>query len=114
MSEGKPPCRRGSMRRSRTARSPRSPATSPAQYPAASGVGVSILLHQAHGFEGIGAVRKDLQPDHLAVAQLPDMRALSVDGCTAALPPTPIVGKDDDVVTVLYELLGLASPVLPG
>ena len=39
------------------ARSPRSPATSPAQYPAGSGVGVSVLLRQPHGFEGLGAVR---------------------------------------------------------
>ena len=31
----------------RAARSPRSPATSPAQYPAGSGVGVSVLLRQA-------------------------------------------------------------------
>ena len=32
-------------------RSPRSPATSPAQYPAGSGVGVSVLLRQPHRFE---------------------------------------------------------------
>ena len=38
---------------------PRSPATSPAQYPAGSGVGVSVLLRQAHGFEGLGSVRRE-------------------------------------------------------
>ena len=31
----------------------RSPATSPAQYPAGSGVGVSVLLRQPQGFEGL-------------------------------------------------------------
>src|SRR4029079_14328695 len=41
-----------SPRRS-SAQSPRSPATSPAQYLAGSGVGVSVLLRQPHGFEGI-------------------------------------------------------------
>ena len=37
----------------RLARPRCSPATSPAQYPAGSGVGVSVLLRQAHGFEGL-------------------------------------------------------------
>ena len=44
------------------ARSPRSPATSPAQYPAGSGVGVSVLLRQPHGFEGFGRVPEATPP----------------------------------------------------
>ena len=38
-------------------RSPRSPATSPAQYPAGSGVGVNVLVRQPHGFEGFALGR---------------------------------------------------------
>ena len=48
--------------RSPRARSPRSPATSPAQYPAGSGVGVSVLLRQAHGFEGLGRRSPEVLP----------------------------------------------------
>ena len=40
---------------------PRSPATSPAQYPAGSGVGVSVLLRQPHGFEGLGVIPEVLR-----------------------------------------------------
>ncbi len=42
---------------------PRSPATSPAQYLAGSGVGVSVLLRQPHGFEGRGAASRKSSPD---------------------------------------------------
>src|SRR3954467_8184400 len=51
------------------ARSPRSPGTSPAQYPAGSGVGVSVLLRQAHGFEGLPLVSEERHPNDLAVAE---------------------------------------------
>src|SRR5436190_21685758 len=44
-----------------------SPATSPAQYPAGSGVGVSVLLRPPHGFEGPFLARKDRDPGDLAV-----------------------------------------------
>src|SRR5439155_781241 len=46
---------------------PRSPATSPAQYPAASGVGVSVLLRQAHGFEGFRLAHIELLVDQQPV-----------------------------------------------
>src|SRR6266513_1872208 len=46
-----------------------SPATSPAQYPAASGVGVSVLLRQPHGFEGLGPRAEAGPPDDLAAAE---------------------------------------------
>src|SRR6266480_1728421 len=49
---------------------PRSPATSPAQYPAASGIGVSVLLRQPHGFEGRSVVEKFLGSDTQALAHL--------------------------------------------
>ena len=45
----------------RGARAPRSPATSPAQYPAGSGVGVSVLLREADGSRASGRRSNDLQ-----------------------------------------------------
>src|SRR3954468_15939588 len=59
------PCRPQQTPQLRGARSPHSPATSPAQYPAASGVGVSVLLRQSQGFEGFGflMVEVDLESD---------------------------------------------------
>src|SRR5687768_7752809 len=52
----------------------RSPATSPAQYRAGSGVGVSVLLGQPHGFEGFferiavsGELHDQLVPDYKRV-----------------------------------------------
>src|SRR3954447_17749570 len=47
------PRRRPARARSLGAPAPCSPATSPAQYPAGSGVGVTVLLRQPHGFEGL-------------------------------------------------------------
>src|SRR4051794_5657033 len=48
----RPPCLPLSTRRRHLARPPSSPATSPAQYPAASRVGVSVLFRQPHGSDG--------------------------------------------------------------
>ena len=56
---------------------PRSPATSPAQYPAGSGVGVSVLLRQAHGFEGFRLAHVELHVDDQPVPERVDPRAPS-------------------------------------
>ena len=66
----------------RPARSPRSPATSPAQYPAGSGVGVSVLLRQPHGFEGLGRRRIGGHARDLAVLQ----RHRSASSCSKGAP----------------------------
>src|SRR3954469_13836455 len=51
-----------------SARSPRSPATRP-QYPAGSGVGVSVFLRETGGFEGLTSVEEGANLDHFPVAQ---------------------------------------------
>jgi hypothetical protein len=53
-------------------------ATSPAQYPAGSGVGVSVLLRQPHGFEGFGVIPEELDSDDLALAHRDNVRHLDV------------------------------------
>src|SRR5689334_14302451 len=57
---------------------PRSPATSPAQYPAGSGLGVSVLLRQPHGFEGLGVVPEEIDRDDPAVPDRGDSREFHV------------------------------------
>ena len=71
-----------------SARSARSPATSPAQYPAGSAVEVSVLLRQPHGFEGFGRSWKKAPPDALPVP--PPVSAQKVSSNGASLPaPRP-------------------------
>src|SRR6266576_561506 len=55
---------------------PRSPARSPAQYPAGSGVGMSVLLRQAEVGERTLAVEVDDVPGHLAAADVEEARSL--------------------------------------
>ena len=68
---------------------PRSPATSPAQYPAGSGVGVSVLLRQPHGFEGLAprceSKRAPERPSRLAAVTVWPHRLLD----RAPLPCVP-------------------------
>src|SRR3954462_14377927 len=59
-------------------KSPRFPATSPAQYPAGSGVGVSVLLRQPQGFEGLRVIPEELLVDDLAPAHHKDVCDLHV------------------------------------
>ena len=70
------------------ARSPRSPATSPAQYPAGSGVGVSVLLRQARGFEGFLRPRTD-GSDDLAVA-VPSRHSGTARLCLSSIRAAPV------------------------
>src|SRR4051812_24531554 len=66
---------------------PRFLATSPAQYPAGSGVGVSALLRQAHGFKGRCLVWVgECRTDDLSFPQLVDINLGDIHGCTARLP----------------------------
>src|SRR3954454_23311385 len=103
-----------------------SSATSPAQYPAGSGVGVSVLLRQPHGFEGLRMVREELHTEDLALAQGVDVRVLHVGlGATAfATPDEPrrnAVANIDEVADLfkgvgiprVAELLDLAPDRLP-
>src|SRR5689334_25351995 len=88
------------MPRRQLLRPPRSPATSPAQYPAGSGIGVSVLLRQPHSFEGFGprvevgppeappAPPADHLPEHLLDRGVAT-RAVgtSTRGCERQVPP---------------------------
>src|SRR3954447_4933317 len=87
------------MPRGRLGLSPRSPVTSPAQYPAGSGVGVSVLLRQPHGFEGLGVIPEVLDHHDLALAKRLDVRDLDacVRATTDARPPVP---RDHPITSV--------------
>src|SRR6185437_5942982 len=84
--------------RIRDATAPRSPATSPAQYPAGSGVAVSVLLRQSRGFEGLLLSCVLSAPDDSAVTE-------HAEDCEANLSLDPAQSgstrhskKDDDPV----------------
>src|SRR3954447_6905867 len=70
------PRRRPARARSLGAPAPCSPATSPAQYPAGSGVGVNVWLRQAHGFEGFRSCGEGAPPYALPVPQPIDVPEL--------------------------------------
>src|SRR4051812_6568558 len=73
-------------RRQRLGRSiPRSPATSPAQYPAGSGVGVSVLLREPHRFEGLSAIPVKREAHDLASLHCEHGRDISVHLHSAGL-----------------------------
>src|SRR5437867_1706099 len=55
-----------------------SPATSPAQYPAGSGVCGSVLVREPHGFEGFGVIPEKLHEEQFALAHGVDARHLQV------------------------------------
>src|SRR5262245_37627957 len=67
--KGQPPNRRVRDTHKSRARSPRFPATLPAQYPADSGVGVSVLLRQAEIFERILRLLVHRDPLDCSVAE---------------------------------------------
>ena len=59
------------------------------------------------------AARVDLEPDHLAIAQLEDVRALLMDLDSAPPAAADVAGQHDHVVADLEELIGLGAPLLP-
>src|SRR3954469_5338147 len=93
------------MPRSHHARSPRSPATSPAQYPAGSGVGVSVLLKQPEGFglgrEPLEANHSVAKPEHVGLGKL-GWDITSAPGCENP-------SLDQDRVAEVRELLRLPA-----
>ena len=99
------PCLPRSTPRRRLARSPRSPATSPAQYPAGSGVGVSVLLRQPHGFEGFA-----LRPGRTAIQRscpsriVTDARRRSLRPRRRVLAPN-VDDRHDDLLAGVDELV---------
>jgi hypothetical protein len=57
-----------------------------AQYPAGSGVGVSVLVRQPHGFEGFGVTRVEEHANELSVSQFeqPTHRLFDFDAARPA------------------------------
>src|ERR1051325_3660695 len=90
------------MRPSDVARPPRSPATSPAQYPAGSGVGVSVLLRQPHGFEGFCKIPEVFDLKDHAVAHRVDGGALKSESWAVSFTTPDELSYDP--VTGVYEL----------
>src|SRR5262245_17617762 len=63
--------------------------SSPAQYPAGSGVGVSVLLRQPSGLEGSRPVVTEVPLlDRLTVAERPHVPGVCLNLDAARLPPT--------------------------
>src|SRR3954453_4350213 len=81
-----------------------SPATSPAQYPAGSGAGGSVLLPHPHGFEGVGMSFKGLPPDDLAVAKPESACTLALMSDVTRLDPAHLYfSQSDHDVALGYE-----------
>src|SRR5256885_1445888 len=91
-----------------------SPATSPAQYPAGSGVGVSVLLRQPHGFEGLLAPREDLAPGQLSVPEGPKRSDLEFEHSARPAGLKADKQVDHDLFASLEELLRLVDHLLEG
>src|SRR3954447_20122601 len=107
------PRRRPARARSLGAPAPCSPATLPAQYPAGSGVGVSVLLRQPHGFEGLGLGRKYPKPPEPAIAQRPDMPPAFLDRDPALPAQRPNVEGRDYVLSGVDPFLRVSREVTP-
>jgi hypothetical protein len=80
-----------------------SPATSPVQYPAGSGLGVSVLLQQAHGFEGIFVGVVGTKSAELGRPNRPHVGEVALDDPLAATDASRVVKQDDDLVASLHE-----------
>src|SRR5207247_1712638 len=90
-----------------------SPATSPAQYPAGSGVGVSVLLRQPDGFEGVLPRLVHDHPLDCSVADCPHKGATSshLDPVT----PLHVLGPGHYYeITGFDEFVGLQPSGFPG
>src|SRR5215208_3926099 len=72
-----------------------------------------VRLRGADRVDGPCPSREDLEPDHLAVAQLEDVRPLLAD-LHAAAPPAAVVGREHHhVVAQLEVFVGLRAPLRP-
>src|SRR4051812_29764042 len=93
-------------------RDPRSPATSPAQY--RSGGSVSVLVRQAHGFEGLFRLTEGTKAKHLSIAKLehPARGRFALD----AAPLATVVDPTDEQgeVTDAERVVNLGSRDLKG
>src|SRR6185503_15605838 len=94
-------------------RSRRSPATSPEQYPAGSGVGVSVLLRQPHGFEGRSAFGVDHQSYCLATSHCRDVRGTRLRLHATSFSCSANVNEDHDLIAHVEESLGFHPQVVP-
>src|ERR1043166_258788 len=101
------------MRRSLARRSPRSPATSPAQYPAGSGVGVSVLLREPQGLEGLGAFGVDHQSYRFAVSHRHEMCGTRLRLHATSFSCSANMNEDHDLIAHLEESLGFHPQVVP-
>src|SRR5438552_16914128 len=90
-----------------------SAATSPAQYPAGSGVGASVLLRQARGFERLSATGEDLQSHGLALAHRPKMCSPRIHLDAAPLAAPCVSTQHHNEVARRDVVLGLYLPFLP-
>src|SRR3954468_8635058 len=78
-----------------------------AQYPAGSGVGVSVLLGQPHGCEGLLWVGERVDRQDRVVANCPEMSVAGDHVHAAALGPRASREDDHHVIAALEELFGL-------
>src|SRR4051794_13770221 len=108
------PRRRPAGARSLGAPAPCSPATSPAQYPAGSGVCVSVLLRQPHGFEGLRLVVVVVDPRDLAVSESGDDGVLALDANATSAPSGPHNDERNDLIARVNEALKLHRVALEG
>src|SRR4029079_11177222 len=106
------PCPPRSTLRRRPARSRRSPATSPAQYPAGSGVGVCVLLRQPYGLKRVLAHRKELETGSLAVTHGPKMCDTYLDSRATAPGSGSYPHEYHDLIATQEELFWLRGHFL--
>src|SRR4051794_2973081 len=83
-----------------------------AQYPAVSGVGVSVLLRQACGFEGLFQRVVLIDPRDHAISDLIDVSELVLDRDAAGASDAAVPLRDDHAIFVLDEVERL-DVVLP-
>src|SRR5215210_7944000 len=96
------------------ARSPLSPATSTAQYPAGSGVGVSVFLGQPGGFEGLLAIVEHLHLSDLASGEPPDREVGALHRHAAATSNLALADDRQNPVASVDQLLDFEVDLAKG
>jgi hypothetical protein len=84
-----------------------------AQYPAGSGLGVSVLLRQPHGFKGFGLRLKDARPNDSTTPQRKDVVDSGLDGAPGATPTSVCASDCDNAVAGIDEFCDFGVPKLP-